>query len=114
MWWRVTIITLAYLLLGAHFMRYGQVILCAAYAAAPLLLFFKHPMITKLLQIVLVISAVLVWGMSSYNYIQMRITMGEPWYRLAGIMSAVTLFTLAAALCCNGVITKRAKVNPYG
>ncbi|WP_299797035.1 hypothetical protein [uncultured Shewanella sp.] len=114
MWWRITIISLAYLLLGAHFMRYGQIALCSAYAAAPLLLFFKHPMITKLLQLVLVVSAVLVWGMSSYDYIQMRIAMGEPWYRLSAIMATVTLFTLGAALCCNGVISKRAKANPYG
>jgi len=113
MWWRVTIITLAYLLLGAHFMRYGQVILCVVYTAAPFFILFKHPAITKLLQIILVISAVLVWGMSSYNFIQLRIAMEEPWYRLGAIMSAVILFTLAAAWCCNGVISIRARVNPY-
>lgn len=111
MWWRVTIITLACLLLGAHFMRYGQLFICAAFAVAPLLLIFKHTKITRLLQIVLAVSAILVWGVSSYDYVQMRIAMDMPWYRLSAIMSLVTLFTIFASLCCNGVIAKHNNVN---
>lgn len=106
MWWRVTIITLAYLLLGAHFMRYGQMFICAAYVAAPLLLVFKHTKLTHLLQIILAVSAVLVWGVSSYDYVQMRIAMEAPWYRLSAIMSGVTLFTVFASFCCSGIIAK--------
>ncbi|WP_394393346.1 hypothetical protein [Shewanella woodyi] len=111
MWWRVTIITLAYLLLGAHFLRYGQELICLAYASAPLLLFIKRVESTRLLQIVLAISAILVWGVSSYDYVQMRIAMDAPWYRLSIIMSSVTGFTFLASLCCNGVIAKRTKTS---
>ncbi|ACA87075.1 hypothetical protein [Shewanella woodyi] len=111
MWWRVTIITLAYLLLGAHFLRYGQELICLAYASAPLVLFIKRVELTRLLQIVLAISAVLVWGVSSYDYVQMRIAMDAPWYRLSIIMSSVTVFTLLASLCCSGVIAKRTKIS---
>jgi hypothetical protein len=111
MWWRVTIITLAYLLLGAHFMRYGQMFICAAYVGAPLLLMLKHSTLTRLLQIVLAVSALFVWGLSSYDYVQMRIAMDMPWYRLSAIMSLVTLFTVLASLCCNGLIAKWNKVR---
>jgi hypothetical protein len=111
MWWRVTIITLAYLLLGAHYMRHGQMFICAAYVCAPILLMLKHSKLTRLLQVVLAVSAVFVWGVSSYDYVQMRIAMDMPWYRLSIIMSLVTLFTFSASLCCNGVIAKRDSIN---
>ncbi|WP_346429480.1 hypothetical protein [Shewanella aquimarina] len=84
-------------------MRFGQTLISAAFIAAPLLLFIRHVAITRSLQLVLILSAIFVWGLSGFDYVQMRISMDAPWVRLAFIMSAVTLFTLLASYCCQGV-----------
>lgn len=112
MWWRIIIISLAFLLIGAHFMRYGYLAACSIFALAPLLLFIKHKAVTRLLQLTLIISALLVWGVSGFEFVQMRMAMDQPWLRLGLIMTAVVVFTLIAATCCNGIIAKRATRNP--
>ncbi|AQS35629.1 hypothetical protein Sps_00424 [Shewanella psychrophila] len=109
MWWRTLIISLAFLLIGAHFMRYGYILVCSLFALAPLLLFIRHKFATRLLQVTLVTSALLVWGMSGYEFVQMRLALEQPWLRLGMIMAAVAAFTLIAAACCNGIIAKRAR-----
>ncbi|GGI86023.1 hypothetical protein [Shewanella gelidii] len=114
MWWRILLICLAYLLISAHFLRYGQHPFAISFAVAPILLFIKQSWSSRLLQIVLVASCVLVWGVSTYDYIQVRVSMGEPWTRLSLIMSSVIVFTAIAASCCSGIIKKRANRNPYG
>ena len=106
MWWRILLISLAYLLIGAHFLRFGQNEACIAFALSPLLLFIKTTWATRLLQLGLIVSAVLVWGVSSFEYVQMRIIAEAPWYRLSAIMAGVIAFTLFAAWCCNGIIQK--------
>jgi hypothetical protein len=111
MWWRVFIIFLAFALIGAHFLRYGQTIWSLLFIGAPLLLFIRHRYSARILQITLILCAFGVWGVSGYDYVQMRIAMDAPWLRLAMIMSAVTLFTLMAAFCCQGIIKLRAKMQ---
>ena len=109
MWWRVFIIFLAFALIGAHFLRYGQTIWSLLFIAAPLLLFIRHRYSARILQMSLIFCAFGIWGISGYDAVQMRISMDAPWLRLALIMSAVTLFTLAAAFCCQGIIKRRTK-----
>ncbi len=113
MWWRVLLIFLAYLLVGAHFLRYEQYEFAIGFALAPILLFIKASWSTRLLQIGLLVSAILVWGVSAYDYIQIRIAMGEPWLRLSIIMSGVILFTCLAAASGNGIIKKRRNRSPF-
>ena len=107
MWWRIVLISLAYLLLGAHFLRFGQTEACIAYAIAPTLLLIKATWVTRSLQLALVISAVLVWGISAIEYVQMRILAEAPWYRLSIIMASVVGFTSFAAWCSNGIVEQR-------
>ncbi|QQX82026.1 hypothetical protein JK628_09555 [Shewanella sp. KX20019] len=109
MWWRILFISLAYLLLGAHFLRFGQNEACIAYALAPALLFIRSTWMTRLLQLALIVSAFLVWGVSGFEYVQTRILAEAPWYRLSIIMSSVVMFTLFAAWCGNGIIDKRSQ-----
>ncbi|GIU18312.1 hypothetical protein TUM4261_38960 [Shewanella sp. c952] len=109
MWWRIIFISLAYLLLGAHFLRFGQTEACIAYAIAPILLFIRATWVTRLLQLTLVVSAFLVWGTSAFEYVQMRMLAEAPWYRLSVIMTSVVVFTLFAAWCGNGIINKRSQ-----
>lgn len=107
MWWRVSIISFAFILIAAHFLRIGQLTPTIIFAIAPLLLILKNNLVIRLLQITLVISAIFIWGISGYDYIEIRLAMGRPWIRLFIIMGSITLFTLIAALCCNGIIKNR-------
>lgn len=113
MWWRFLMIILAYLLIGAHFLRFEQNELAIAFALAPILLFIKTNWAIRLLQLGLIVSAALVWGVSAFDYIQTRIAMGTPWLRLSLIMSGVILFTCFAAACGNGIIKKRRNRSPF-
>lgn len=103
MWWRVVIITLAFLLLGAHFLRFSQTEWAIIACTMPLLMFIRHNVINQLLKITLLLSVIFVWAVTTFNFIDMRITLSEPWLRLAFIMTGVMLFTLFAAFCTNGL-----------
>ncbi|WP_394132684.1 hypothetical protein [Shewanella maritima] len=107
MWWRVIIVTLAYILIGAHFLRFGQIEMAALSAAMPLIIGFRHKLSNLILQIGLILSCVFVWGISTIEFVTTRIAMDTPWTRLAIIMLAVIAFTLFAAYCCKGFIKKR-------
>ena len=106
MWWRVIIITLAYLLLGAHFLRFNQTEWAIAAFVMPLLMLFRHSLATTLLKSGLLFGVVFVWAVTTYNFIDMRIALAEPWLRLAFIMGGVIIFTLFAALLTNGLNKK--------
>ncbi|UJF21082.1 hypothetical protein L0B17_13075 [Shewanella sp. OMA3-2] len=108
MWWRVLIITLAYLLIGAHFLRFNNIELAVITTTSPLLMFIKHVFITRLLQLGLILSSIFVWGFSTAEFIDMRINLEAPWMRLVSIMAGVIVYTLFAAYLCNG-LTKRNK-----
>ncbi|MCF1427279.1 MAG: hypothetical protein LPH19_04765 [Shewanella sp.] len=110
MWWRIILVALAFWLIGAHFLRFGDTWLCVATALMPALLLFPKLAAYRVLQLTLVIAALGIWGVSGYDYVQMRIAMDAPWLRLAGIMSAVALFTLSAVWWVEG-ITRLRKLN---
>ncbi|MDO6776909.1 hypothetical protein ACFL6Z_09110 [Pseudomonadota bacterium] len=102
--WRVLLITLAYMLLGAHFLRYAQMPLAIICAVMPLLLAFKNNFLNRIIQIGLVLGTIGVWGVSTVQYIDLRIAMEQPWLRLAAIMTGVMLFSLFASYSVNGLV----------
>ena len=107
MWWRVTIISLAYLLLGAHFLRFDQPILAIVAVSLPMLMLIKHVYVHTLLKLGLLISVVFVWSVSTFNFIDMRMALQQPWLRLAIIMFSVMIFTVFAAFSTNGLNRKQ-------
>lgn len=107
MWWRVILIVLAFWLIGAHFLRFGDTLLCAVAAGLPLLMLIKHTLALRALQLILVISAIGVWGISGFDYVQMRLAVDAPWMRLAAIMTGVALYTLTAAYWVEGIGRRR-------
>lgn len=109
MWWRLIIITLAYLLIGAHFLRFGHQALALISACLPLVLIAKHNGLTRLLQLGLILASVLVWGITTFELIEMRLNVSQPWGRLAAIMTGVISFTLFAAYSCNRLINQTSK-----
>ncbi len=103
MWWRVIIITLAFLLLGAHFVRFSQTEWAIIACFMPLLMFIRHNIINQLLKFTLLLSVIFIWAVTTFNFIDMRMTLSEPWLRLAMIMGGVMIFTLFAAFCTDGL-----------
>lgn len=111
MWWRVSWIIIAFWLLSAHFLRYDQLLLTGLFAFAPMGLLIKHSVVIRLLQAILFISVVIVWGTTAIDAVQMRIAHDAPWIRLAIIMGGVMLFSLGAVWSANGIWRKRARYS---
>ncbi|MDO6612149.1 hypothetical protein Q4601_19535 [Shewanella sp. 1_MG-2023] len=104
MWWRLVFITLAYILLAAHFMRYGQINLAVLCTMLPLLALLKNNLINRILQLGLLAGTFGVWGVVTFQYIDLRISMQQDWYLLAVIMGSVIGFSLFSSYCINGLV----------
>ncbi len=89
MWWRIVLLSLAYLTLGAHFLRFGDMTWAALITAVPFLLFIRKRIVITLLQAGLVAGTFLVWTPTTYNLISLRMLFGQPWLRMAFILGAV-------------------------
>jgi hypothetical protein len=90
-------VILSALLLGAHFLRSGQLFLVILCLALPLLLFVSHHRAGTALRAVLFLGA-LEWVRTAAFLMRDRLIMGEPWLRMVIILGIVSLFTLGAAL----------------
>ena len=88
---------LALALLGAHFYRAGQWPLVLACAVLVALLAWPRAWAARLVQVALAAGAV-EWLWTALALVQQRQALGQPWQRLALILGAVALLTLAAAL----------------
>lgn len=92
---RLIPITLASLVLGAHFLRDGTVALVLLCVLLPFLLLIRRRWVLHLLQGYSLIAA-LVWAQTTYALGQSRMAEGEAWLRMLLILGGVTLFTLWA------------------
>jgi len=90
-------VVLSLVVLGAHFMRYGDTILVATAVVLIALLFVRQPWVARLVQIVLVLGA-LEWLRTLYGLVQMRAALGEPYGRMLIILGSVAVITACAAL----------------
>lgn len=90
-------IVLSLVVLGAHFMRYGDNIFVAVAALMIALLFVRQPWVARLAQVVLVLGA-LEWVYTLYGHIQLRAAMDQPYARMAIILGTVAAVTLCSAL----------------
>ena len=97
---RITPLLIACVLLGAHFLRSGDVLLMALSVAAPLLLRVRVRWSLWLLQAGAYCGA-LVWVYTAFELIHRRMMLGAPWTRLAVILFAVAAFTAAAGALMN-------------
>jgi len=98
---RILLVSLATVLLAAHFLRWGNSLLVVACLALPCLLLIRRRWALRTVQAALVCGAA-VWLGATYRFIRMRITLGQPWGRLAVILGAVIVVTIAAALALDG------------
>ena len=99
-------IVLSLIVLGAHFMRYGNSIGIAGSAVALALLFVRQPWVARLMQVVLVLGA-LEWVRTIVELVQVRAAMGEPYTRMIVILGIVVVVTAGSALLFQSKALKR-------
>jgi hypothetical protein len=93
----VSIVVVSLILLGAHFLRYGNVFGLAASLVLIGLLFVRSPWAARIIQLGLVLGAI-EWGHTLYELVQMRMAQGAPVARMVAIIGTVIVVTLASAL----------------
>jgi len=97
---RISLYIVAALLLGAHFLRAGNLALVALCLAAPLLFAWRSRWSLIALQ-VLAYCATASWIAVAMQLVQMRQQLGQPWTVAVIILGSVALLTLLAGLLLN-------------
>ena len=93
---RVIAYSFMILLLAAHFSRANNGFLAILTLLIPLLLFIRKGWVIYTLQIVGYLGAV-VWIVSGYQYVQLRIAAGDDWIRLMLIIGAIAIYSSGSA-----------------
>jgi hypothetical protein len=88
---------LSLVVLGAHFLRLGNLVLVALLIACIGLLWVRRPWAAYSVQTILAMGIV-VWILTGYGIALIRIQNGEPWIRMAVILGAVAIMALYAIL----------------
>ena len=102
---RISLFAIAAALLGAHFVRAGQVALAVICLAAPLLFLYRSRRSLVLLQL-LAYGAAATWVEVALRLMQAREHYGQPWAVAAIILGSVALFTLLAGLQLNARVIR--------
>lgn len=97
---RIILFVTAAILLGAHFLRAGNIAMLALCLAAPLLFLWRKRWSLMLLQ-ALAYGAAATWIAVAVQLVQMRQQSGQTWTVAAVILGSVALFTLLAGLLLN-------------
>ena len=98
-------IVLSLLVLGAHFLRYGNSIGVVAALLLIALLFVRRTWVARLMQVVLVIGA-LEWLRTMYEIAQIRALHGQPYGRMLVILGIVAAVALCSALLFQSATLK--------
>lgn len=83
------------LVLAAHFLRYGNLIVIGTIALLLLLLLIKHKISARIVQLGLLLATI-EWIGTAHMLISYRLDYDMPWIRLSAIMIFVILFTFAS------------------
>lgn len=91
---------LSALLVGAHFLRAGQIVLSTLCLLLPLLLLYRQRISLIVLQIFAYIT-VAVWLHTAWRLIMLRVAQGLNWKTAVAILGSVALIGLIAGLLLN-------------
>jgi hypothetical protein len=94
---RLVPVILSFTLLAAHFYRAGYPVVTALCIGALFLLFIRQSWIPRLFQVLLLLGA-LEWLRTLYFIAMIRMSIDQPWTRMAIILGAVALFTALSGL----------------
>ena len=97
---RISLYAIAALLLGAHFLRAGNLLMVALCLAAPLLFLYRRRWSLIGLQ-VLAYAAAAIWIRVALQLMQLRQQSEQGWTAAVIILGTVALFTIAAGLLLN-------------
>jgi hypothetical protein len=97
---RIILFASAALLLGAHFLRAGNLLLVALCVGSPLLFLYRSRWSLIVLQI-LAYCGTGIWAVTTFRLIEAREMSGLPWTVAAAILGGVALLTLLAGLLLN-------------
>ena len=90
-------VVLSILVLGAHFLRYGNSIGVLVALLLVALLFLRRPWVARMMQVVLVLGPI-EWLRTMYELGHIRALHGQPYGRMLVILGVVAVVTLLAAL----------------
>jgi hypothetical protein len=99
-------VVLSLVILGAHFMRYGNLIGVFGALVLIALLFVRRPWVARLMQVVLILGA-LEWVRTLYELAQVRAAHGQPFTRMIVILGVVAAVTFCSALLFQSPVLKR-------
>jgi hypothetical protein len=102
---RIIPFVIACLLLGAHFLRQGNLPLVGVCLLAPFLFFVKKRWALSVLQVFAYGSAA-IWLYTTVSLVRYRMAIGAPWTRMSLILLGVTAFTLLAAYLISSDVLK--------
>ena len=104
---RLLPVFISFLLLAAHFLRSGHVIISTVLLALLLLLFLQNSWVPRVIQLILLLGT-FEWLRTLYTVAQVRIELDRPWMRMAIILGAVALFTALSCLVFrSGALRKK-------
>ena len=89
-------VVLSLVILGAHFMRYGNSMGVVGALALIALLVIRRPWVARLMQVVLILGA-LEWLRTLYELAQVRAALGQPFTRMMIILGIVAAVTFCSA-----------------
>ena len=86
----------SFLILAAHFLRSGPIILVMLCLIVPLTLFVRRVWALRVVQLFLLLGAA-EWLLTLIVLVRDRQAQGEPWFRLVIVLGTVAAFTAGAA-----------------
>ena len=90
-------VVLSLVILGAHFMRYGNLAGVFVFLGLIALLFVRRAWVARLMQVVLVLGA-LEWARTLFELAQVRAALGQPFIRMTLILGVVVAVSFCSAL----------------
>lgn len=99
-------VVLSLVILGAHFMRYGNSIGVIGSLLLIALLIVRRPWVARLIQAALILGA-LEWIHTLYELVQVRAAHGQPFTRMIVILGIVAAVTFCSALLFQSPVLRK-------
>jgi len=98
-------VVLSLVILGAHFLRYGNSTGVFGSLVLIGLLIVRRPWVARLMQVVLILGT-LEWLRTLYEFAQVRAALGQPFTRMIIILGVVAVVTFCSALLFQSPVMK--------
>jgi hypothetical protein len=105
MLFRIVLYWVAALLLGAHFLRAGNLVFALICIAVPLAFLYRRRHSLVLLQ-ALAYGTAATWLYTAWQLVQTRQSLGQNWALAAVILGVVALYNLLAGLLLNSRVMR--------